>query len=78
MSLVTSTKPLGGGGTDVTCVTDYMAKNHINPQACIVLTDGDLYRGWGQWDCPVLWAILNNKCAVPDVGKAVHIKSGDM
>ena len=77
-SLVTSTKPLGGGGTDVTCVTDYMAKNHINPQACIVLTDGDLYRGWGQWDCPVLWAILNNKCAVPDVGKAVHIKSGDM
>ena len=55
-----------------------MAENHINPQACIVLTDGDLYRGWGQWDCPVLWTILNNKCAVPDIGKAVHIKSGDM
>ena len=77
-SLVTSTKPIGGGGTDVTCVTGYMAENHINPQACIVLTDGDLYRGWGQWDCPVLWTILNNKCAVPDIGKAVHIKSGDM
>ena len=58
--------------------TGYMAENHIHPQACIVLTDGDLYRGWGQWDCPVLWTILNNKCAVPDIGKAVHIKSGDM
>ena len=76
--LVTSTKPAGGGGTDVTCVTDYMTEHSIKPQACVVLTDGDLYSGWGQWDCPVLWTILNNKSAVPDVGKAVHIKSGDM
>jgi len=76
--LVTSTKPKGGGGTDVTCVTEYMAKKSIKPQATIVLTDGYLYAGWGEWTCPVLWAVLDNKHALPDVGKAVHITSRDM
>jgi len=76
--LVTSTKPKGGGGTDVTCVTEYMAKKSIKPQAAIVLTDGYLYAGWGEWTCPVLWAVLDNKHALPDVGKAVHITSRDM
>jgi len=55
-----------------------MADEGIKPQACIVLTDGYLYSGWGDWTCPVLWAILDNKSAVPDEGKAVHIKSRDM
>ena len=77
-NLVKSTKPMGGGGTDVNCVTQYMAAEGIKPQACIVLTDGYLYSGWGDWTCPVLWAILDNKSAVPDEGKAVHIKSRDM
>ena len=76
--LVKSTKPRGGGGTDVECVVEYMRDNKITPQATIVLTDGDLYGGWGRWDCPVLWAILDNEDANPDVGKRVHIKSGDM
>ena len=76
--LVTSTKPKGGGGTDVTCVTEYMAKKSIKPQAAIILTDGYLYAGWGEWTCPVLWAVLDNKHALPDVGKAVHITSRDM
>jgi predicted metal-dependent peptidase len=77
-NLVKSTKPMGGGGTDVNCVTQYMADEGIKPQACIVLTDGYLYSGWGDWTCPILWAILDNKGAVPDEGKAVHIKSRDM
>ena len=77
-NLVKSTKPMGGGGTDVNCVTQYMIDESIKPQACIVLTDGHLYSGWGDWTCPVLWAILDNKGAVPDEGKAVHIKSRDM
>jgi predicted metal-dependent peptidase len=77
-NLVKSTKPMGGGGTNVNCVTQYMADESIRPQACIVLTDGYLYSGWGSWTCPVLWAILDNKGAVPDEGKAVHIKSRDM
>ena len=77
-NLVKSTKPMGGGGTDVNCVTQYMTDEGIKPQACIVLTDGYLYSGWGDWTCPVLWAILDNKSAVPDEGKVVHIKSRDM
>ena len=76
--LVTSTKPLGGGGTCVECVPEYMSVEGIKPQACIVLTDGDLYRGWGTWNTPVLWCILDNKSKKPDVGMAVHIKSRDM
>jgi predicted metal-dependent peptidase len=76
--LIQSTKPTGGGGTDVNCVTSYMKDNNITPQAAIVLTDGYLYSGWSTWSCPVLWTILDNKQAVPDCGKTVHIKSGDM
>ena len=77
-SLVKSTKPKGGGGTDVTCVTDYMTEHNISPQAALVLTDGYLYGGWGNWTCPVLWAIIDNEHTNPTVGKRVHIKSGDM
>jgi predicted metal-dependent peptidase len=76
--LVKSTKPIGGGGTDVNCVSEYMDKKGINPQACIVLTDGYLAGSWGSWTCPVLWTILDNKRAVPDTGTVIHIKSGDM
>jgi predicted metal-dependent peptidase len=76
--LVQSTKPTGGGGTDVTCVTDYLRDNSINAQAAIVLTDGHLYGGWGQWSMPVLWCIMDNLGAKPDVGVAVNIKSREM
>ena len=76
--LITSTKPMGGGGTDVNCVTQYMTAEGINPQACIVLTDGYLCGNWGEWSCPVLWTVIDNKSAVPTAGTAIHIKSGDM
>ena len=76
--VVKSTKPAGGGGTDVTCVTDYIRDKRINAQACIVLTDGYIWGGWGQWTMPVLWTILDNDGANPDCGKTVHIKGRDM
>ena len=76
-TLTQSTKPAGGGGTDVHCVTSYMATNNISPQAAIILTDGYLYSGWGSWDCPTLWCVLDSG-KVSDCGKTVHIKSGDM
>ena len=76
--LVNSTKPAGGGGTSVECVPEYMQKHDIKPQACIVLTDGDLYGGWGTWTTPVLWCILDNKGRKPDVGMTVHINSREM
>lgn len=74
-TLAQSTKPAGYGGTDVTCVPEYITEHGIKPQAVVVLTDGELYAGWGQWSCPVLWCILDNDRAKPDMGQAVHIKS---
>jgi predicted metal-dependent peptidase len=76
--LVQSTKPAGGGGTEVACVPKWLTANNVSPQACIVLTDGYLWGGWGEWSCPVLWCILDNQEATADCGKTLHIKSGDM
>ena len=59
-------------------VTDYIRDNNINAQAAIVLTDGHLYGGWGQWSMPVLWCIMDNLGAKPDAGVAVNIKSREM
>ena len=77
-TMAQSTKPAGGGGTSVTCVPQYMAENHINPQAVLVLTDGHLGGSWGDWSAPVLWCILDNKTANPTTGKQVHIKSSEI
>ena len=76
--VTTKTKPTGGGGTDVRCVPEYLSKNNINPQASIILTDGHLYGGWGSWDHPTLWVILDNPKAMPPFGKAIHINSEDL
>jgi len=76
-TLVQSTKPAGGGGTDVNCVSEYMTEHKINPQAVIVFTDGYVY-DWGTWTCPVLWAVYDNKQAKPDCGKTVHIDSNKL
>ena len=71
--LTQTTKPAGGGGTNVQCVTDYIRDNNINAQAVIVLTDGYLGGDWGAWTMPLLWGILDNKHARPTIGKTLHI-----
>lgn len=76
--LAQSTKPYGGGGTDVRCVPEYMRSHRIKPQAAIVITDGYLLGEWGTWDCPVLWVVIDNKKAKPPVGKVIHVKSCDL
>lgn len=72
--LIESTKPAGGGGTEISCVNKYLADEQINPQAVIVFTDGYLGGDWGTWNCPVLWCILDHQSAQPTVGTAVHVK----
>jgi predicted metal-dependent peptidase len=76
--LASSTKPAGGGGTSVDCVTEYITKHNINAQAAIVLTDGHLYGGWGTWSIPLLWCIIDNDRAKPDCGKTVHVKAREL
>jgi predicted metal-dependent peptidase len=73
-NLVNSTKPAGGGGTTVECVPEYMTQHGVKPQAVVVLTDGYLGGSWGTWACPVLWCIVGNENARPDVGKYVHVE----
>jgi predicted metal-dependent peptidase len=73
-----STKPSGGGGTEVECVPQYMAEHGIKPQATIILTDGYLGGSWGQWNCPTLWVILDNKNATATVGKTLHVESENL
>jgi predicted metal-dependent peptidase len=69
-----NTKPVGGGGTTPPCIPKYLRENIITPDAVVVLTDGEVC-GWGEWDCPVLWAIYNtgNKIIAP-VGKTIHLE----
>ena len=70
----TLTKPHGGGGTDPTCVADYLREKKIKPDATIVLTDGKVL-GWGEWDCPILWGIHNlRETIVAPVGKTIQLE----
>ncbi len=77
-NLTKSTKPKGGGGTTVECVPAYLQDKQIKAQCVIVLTDGYLGGSWGEWHHPLMWVILDNKSAVPSVGKAVHIKQREL
>ena len=71
--IVQTTKPKGGGGTNITCVNKYMTENVINAQAVIVLTDGYLGGQWGQWQLPVLWCVVGDAQVSPP-GRVVNIK----
>lgn len=68
--LMQSTKPRGGGGTDVRAVFEYVKAKAIKPEAVIVLTDG--YTPWPDVvGMPTLFAI--NTDVVAPVGKTVRI-----
>jgi len=71
--LASSTKPAGGGGTDVACVCAYMQKHQIKPECVIVLTDGYLNGDWGTWSVPVLWTIVGGNKVVPPMGTTIHL-----
>jgi len=77
-NMIASTKPAGGGGTMVECVPEYMAAEGITAQCAIVFTDGYLGGSWGQWTCPVLWVIVDNKSCNPPFGTTVHVTARDM
>lgn len=72
-TLVNSTKPKGGGGTDPTCVPKYLDKHGIKPECVVMFTDGYVCR-WGEWDVPVLWAICGGNKTTAPVGKTIHVE----
>lgn len=67
---VANMKPEGGGGTNLPVLWDYLAKNRVEPVACVFLTDG--HTGFGaQPGFPVLWAMTT--CVVAPYGTNVRI-----
>ena len=65
-------KPLGGGGTNVTCVSKYIKKHKLKPDCVVVFTDGYVENDV-QWDIPVptLWLVTQNERFTPPKGKKV-------
>ena len=68
-------KPVGGGGTRVSCVGEYLIKNNVSAECVILFTDGYVENDV-QWDhtAPLLWLITHNKNFVPPVGQSVTMK----
>lgn len=74
-SIVSSTKPRGGGGTAPSCVSQYLKEKKIDPECVIILTDGYVGSDWGsEWPAPTMWCIVDNPDAVADNGKTIHIE----
>jgi hypothetical protein len=55
-----------------------MKEKNINAQCAVVVTDGVIFGDWGDWDCPVLWVIIDNEKAVPPHGEILHVKSSQL
>ena len=68
-------KPVGGGGTRVTCVAEYIESNRIKPKGIIYLTDGYIESDYRLPDFPVLFGAVDNDSFVASRGKTVRIYS---
>jgi predicted metal-dependent peptidase len=65
-------KPQGGGGTTVSCVSEYVVKHKIKAECCIVFTDGYVENDI-KWNItmPSLWMVTQRRDFIPPVGKKV-------
>jgi predicted metal-dependent peptidase len=63
----------GGGGTVVSCVAQYMREKKMQPQATIMLTDGEVE---AKFECPpgpLLWGVVGHSRFQPPRGKVLRI-----
>tara|TARA_R110000796_G_scaffold13469_2_gene43543 strand:+ start:1379 stop:2533 length:1155 start_codon:yes stop_codon:yes gene_type:complete len=69
--LETMLKPTGGGGTDPSCIPEYLSDNNINAEAIVVFTDG--WFSTPKWDIatPTLWVTTEREENIPSNGKVV-------
>jgi len=75
--LITTTKPMDGGGTTVGCLNQYIKDKQLEHEAVIVLTDGYVESDWGGvWDKPTLWAITTKNMTAPH-GKSIYLPQGE-
>jgi predicted metal-dependent peptidase len=77
-NIATLLKPQGGGGTRLSCVSDYVSKNSIEPMFMIIFTDGYVERDI-KWNiqCPVLWLLPpdHNRDFVPPSGRKIVVEN---
>ena len=69
-------KPMGGGGTRVTSVSDYINEKKITAECLIVHTDGYVEStiDW-KLKLPTLWLVTHNRSFTPPSGKKVMISN---
>lgn len=69
-------KPLGGGGTRVSSVSEYINKKKIKAECVVVFTDGYLENDvvWNI-NSPTLWLVTENKGWIPPAGKVVFVNN---
>jgi predicted metal-dependent peptidase len=67
-------KPLGGGGTRVACVSEYLNNKKVEAEAVLVFTDGYVEQS-PKWDinAPTLWLVTDNTGWQPPAGKKVIV-----
>lgn len=75
-NMLKSTKPVGGGGTEVGCVNKYLDKHKIKPEAVLIFTDGYVEEDWGgTWKYPTLWVVTSKE--VSPHGKTINYEGED-
>lgn len=67
-------KPMGGGGTRVSCVSEHINKKNLKAECVVIFTDGYLEHDV-KWDIsmPTLWLVTCNQHWTPPVGKKVMV-----
>ena len=67
-------KPKGGGGTRVSCVSEYINKHQIKADCVVVFTDGYVETNidW-RIESPTLWLVTENKSFEVPAGKKVMV-----
>jgi predicted metal-dependent peptidase len=70
-------KPRGGGGTNVSAVSDYIIKRDIDADCCLVFTDGYVESS-PRWNItiPTLWLVTQKEGFTPPTGRMVKINKG--
>lgn len=68
-------KPVGGGGTRVTCVAEHIEEKKLKPKCVIYLTDGYIESDYRLPEFPVLFGAVDNDSFVASRGKTLRIYS---
>ena len=63
----------GGGGTDFTCIFNYLKENEIEPKRLVVFTDGYPFGSWGDENyADTVWILHGTTSIVPPWGQYAY------